>query len=111
LVNFKGETIVQLTIDSTQKLDDVIRVVSALYNVQLGVVDASGTTAAGGAARSRSRSGSARSSATRRSGRRPSRGTASTAEVRAWAQTNGYQVNSRGRIPSTVKTAFEASGA
>jgi Lsr2 len=101
---------VQLTIDSTQKLDDVIRVVGALYNVQLGVVDATGPTATVASSRSRSRSASSRGSATRRSGRRPSRSTASTAEVRAWAQTNGYQVNSRGRIPMTIKNAFEASG-
>jgi hypothetical protein len=102
---------VQLTIDSSQKLDDVIRVVSALYNVQLGVVDAAGPATTTAASRSRSRSASSRGSATRRSGRRPSRSTASTAEVRAWAQTNGYQVNSRGRIPMTIKNAFEASGA
>jgi hypothetical protein len=100
---------VQLTIDSTQKLDDVIRVVGALYNVQLGVVDAAGPTATVASSRGRSRAAS-RGSATRRSGRRPSRSTASTAEVRAWAQTNGYQVNSRGRIPMTIKNAFEASG-
>jgi hypothetical protein len=101
---------VQLTIDSSQKLDDVIRVVGALYDVQLGVVGTAGPKEPVASSRSRARSASSRGSATRRSGRRPNRNTASTAEVRAWAQTNGYQVNSRGRIPMTIKNAFEASG-
>jgi Lsr2 len=101
---------VQLTIDSTQKLDDVIRVVSALYNVQLGVVsDADAKPAA--ASRSRGRSAATRGSATRRSGRRPTRRNASTAEVRAWAHTNGFTISDRGRLSQTVKNAFEASQA
>jgi hypothetical protein len=105
---------VQLTIDTSQNLDDVVRVVGALYNVQLGVVEATTpTTVAAPRGRSRSTSGrrsaASRRGASRRSGRRPNAGAVSTAEVRAWAQTNGYPVNSRGRIPATVKTAFDAS--
>jgi ribosomal protein L19E len=103
---------VQLTIDSSQKLDDVIRVVGALYNVQLGVVGtaATKTVVASSRGRGRGRTVSSRGSANRGSGRRPNRSSASTAEMRAWAQTNGYHVNSRGRIPMTVKNAFEAKG-
>jgi hypothetical protein len=101
---------VQLTIDSSQKLDDVIRVVGALYNVQLGIVGTAASKAVVASSRGSSRSAPSRGSASRGSGRRPNRGSASTAEVRAWAQTNGYQVNSRGRIPMTVKNAFEAKG-
>lgn len=33
----------------------------------------------------------------------------STAEVRAWAQENGYSVSDRGRIPADVLTAYEAA--
>ncbi len=99
----------QLTIDTSQDLDDVIRVVGALYNVQLGVVEAAKPTAVIPRPRGRGRSISSHRSSPRRSGRRPSAGSASTAEVRAWAQTNGYEVNSRGRLPASVKTAFDAA--
>lgn len=99
----------QLTIDTSQDLDDVIRVVGALYNVQIGVVAAPAPTVVVPAPRGRTRSASGRRSTSRRSGRRPSTTTPSTAEVRAWAQTHGYEVNSRGRIPATVKSAFEAA--
>jgi hypothetical protein len=30
-----------------------------------------------------------------------------TAEVRAWAKANGYEVNDRGRVPATVREAYE----
>ncbi|MEU3599730.1 Lsr2 family protein [Streptomyces sp. NPDC006798] len=30
-----------------------------------------------------------------------------TAEVRAWAKANGYDVNDRGRVPATVREAYE----
>lgn len=101
----------QLTIDSSQKLDDVIRVVSALYNVQLGVVGAADATPTVAASRGRGRSAATRGSAARRSGRRPTRRNASTAEVRAWAHNNGFTISDRGRISQTVKNAFEASQA
>jgi hypothetical protein len=99
---------VQLTIDSSQKLDDVIRVVGALYKVQLRVVG-SGEKTAIAPPRSRARAAGPRGSAARRSGRRPARRNTSTADVRAWAHTNGYQISDRGRIPTTVKDAFAAS--
>lgn len=30
-----------------------------------------------------------------------------TAKIRAWAKENGYDVNDRGRVPATVKAAYE----
>lgn len=32
----------------------------------------------------------------------------SAAEIRAWAQSNGYEVPDRGRIPAHVRAAFES---
>ncbi|MEV5776839.1 Lsr2 family protein [Streptomyces antimycoticus] len=29
-----------------------------------------------------------------------------TAEIRAWARENGYEVNNRGRVPATVREAY-----
>ncbi|MEV3860701.1 Lsr2 family protein [Streptomyces sp. NPDC050095] len=30
-----------------------------------------------------------------------------TAEIRAWAKENGYEVNDRGRVPQTIREAYE----
>jgi Lsr2 len=30
-----------------------------------------------------------------------------TAKIRAWAKENGYEVNDRGRVPASVKEAYE----
>ncbi|EST20856.1 hypothetical protein N566_28010 [Streptomycetaceae bacterium MP113-05] len=51
----------------------------------------------------------------RRTGGRSSRGKAGrsssgspdTAKIRAWAKENGYEVNDRGRVPATVREAYE----
>jgi hypothetical protein len=50
-----------------------------------------------------------------RSGRtlRPSVGVGSqdTAKIRAWAKETGYEVNDRGRVPSSVREAYEKAHA
>ena len=54
-------------------------------------------------------SGSARRSAR---GRRATVGAANSAEVRAWARSQGIKVSDRGRIPASVIASFkEAAGA
>ncbi|MFE7117642.1 Lsr2 family protein [Streptomyces sp. NPDC057654] len=37
-----------------------------------------------------------------------SSGSGDTAAIRAWAKKNGYEVNDRGRVPASVKEAYEA---
>ena len=44
-----------------------------------------------------------------RSARRLATATASAADVRAWAKSNGYNVPERGRIPGDVRAAYEAA--
>ncbi|MDZ5623330.1 Lsr2 family protein [Nocardioides sp. HM23] len=46
-----------------------------------------------------------------KSGRTVKRSTVgpTAAEIRAWAQSNGYKVPDRGRIPADVREAFEAA--
>ncbi|WP_431042949.1 histone-like nucleoid-structuring protein Lsr2 [Streptomyces sp. P1-3] len=34
-----------------------------------------------------------------------------TAKIRAWAKENGYEVNDRGRVPATVREAYEKANA
>lgn len=48
--------------------------------------------------------GRRRKSTARSSG---SGGSASTSEIRAWAQANGYEVSARGRVSAEVREAYE----
>ncbi|GAA2413525.1 Lsr2 family protein [Streptomyces glaucosporus] len=34
-------------------------------------------------------------------------GAQDTAKIRAWAKENGYEVNDRGRVPATIREAYE----
>ena len=34
-------------------------------------------------------------------------GSQDTAKIRAWAKENGYEVNDRGRVPATIREAYE----
>jgi hypothetical protein len=38
-------------------------------------------------------------------------GGSDTAEIRAWAKANGYDVNDRGRVPAGVREAYEKANA
>ncbi len=53
-----------------------------------------------------------KSSGPRRAGRRssaPAESGSSAKEIRDWARSNGHQVPERGRIPASVREAFEAA--
>jgi Lsr2 len=93
----------QLTIDTTHDLDDVLRVVGSLFNVTITTTDTVAATRR--TARKANRSSSSRRSSASRSARR----VASPAEVRAWAMSHGHNVNGRGRVPAAIVAAFEAS--
>jgi hypothetical protein len=111
---------VKITIDSTEPLEDAIRVVGAVYGVTLTVApENEAVTPAGGSSqeaakparrtRSRQPAKSRRSSTTRANGRRR-RTTAvakvSNAQLREWARENGHTVSDRGRIPAAVVSAY-----
>ncbi|MFR9726592.1 histone-like nucleoid-structuring protein Lsr2 [Streptomyces sp. MS19] len=34
-----------------------------------------------------------------------------TAKIRAWAKENGYEVNDRGRVPASIREAYQKAGA
>jgi hypothetical protein len=100
----------QLTIDSEQPLDEVLRVVGAMFDVEISVgsQDARAATRPGRAARQATkRAGSARRGA-RRGGRRARSG-ATPADVRQWAALNGLEIASKGRVPGSVLEAFAAA--
>ncbi|MFI5621023.1 Lsr2 family protein [Streptomyces sp. NPDC051567] len=48
-----------------------------------------------------------RGAGARTKGRAVSAGNPDTAEIRAWAKENGYNVNDRGRVPADIREAFE----
>lgn len=50
------------------------------------------------------RSGAAKSGA-----KKSVAGSGNAAEIRAWAKSNGFEVPERGRIPATVREAFDAA--
>jgi hypothetical protein len=101
----------KISIESSEPLDDVLRVVGALYDVTLTATpvgapaDGSSATTARGPRSGRSRAATAPS----RNGRRRSRTRVtkvSNAELRAWARDNGHTVSDRGRIPASVAQAY-----
>jgi Lsr2 len=95
---FREESQVLLTIDSEkQKFDDVLRVVSALYNVPVPELP----------------TGPSRAKHTRppraSAGRRARGATPVASEVRAWARENGRPVNTRGMLPRELLNAYRAA--
>ena len=108
----------KVTIDSTEPLADAIRVIGALYNVNLAQVAATDEATTSGAAKDQSaRPGIAKPSRRRRpktsqvasprgSGRGRPKSTADSREVRAWAVANGHSVSNRGTLPAAIKSAY-----
>jgi hypothetical protein len=118
---------VKLTLDSTEPLEDAIRVVGSLYGVELAVVNESAGNGATPSASTddsssngkRESTSSRRSRTTTNSGssakrrRRQSTKKATNAsgnaDVRAWARENGFTVKDRGRVPAAVIEAYRAA--
>jgi hypothetical protein len=110
----------RLTIDSTEPLQDTLRVVGAIYNVNLEVsanhadpAPSRKTTAkAASAAEKKPRSRARTSSNQKRSSGRRARTSANnassvnTSAVRSWARENGYTIAARGRVPTEVVAAY-----
>jgi len=108
----------KVTIDSTEPLADALRVIGALYNVNLAQVaatdDTTTTTALaaqdqplGAATAKPSRNSRAKTtSAPTRTGRRRRTTAASSSDVRAWALANGHAVSNRGTLPAAIKAAY-----
>jgi hypothetical protein len=103
----------RISIDSTDSLAEVIRIVEAAYNVTLTVTttnEASTTAPAamppkrGGGSRAATAKG-ARATSNRRG--RPDQQVANVSNevLRSWARENGHTVSDRGRIPKAVVEA------
>jgi len=94
---------VQLTLDSSEKLDNVLRAVGGLYGVEIAVAGKAPVA----------RRTSTVTAPARRPGR-PARKAAKPARrpdaaaIREWAQANGHEISSRGRIPDAVVAAYDA---
>ena len=93
----------RLTVDSSEPLEDAIRVLGALYGVTL-VVSNEGPGAPTSTQQLKPR---AKRVATKPQTR--AAGTASNAEVRSWARHAGLAVSDRGRLPASVMTAYRSA--
>jgi len=105
---------VKVTIDSSEPLDDAVRVLGAVYNVQLAVtgpVLATIDTALPRLTKAAAATKKPVAGASRTTRGRHTKNTAppSSKELRAWAQANGHHVSGRGRVPSTLMDAYRAA--
>ena len=109
----------QLTIDSTEPLDHVLRVVESLYGVELSATikppagKPARSVGAGRATPRPQRSRGAKNTAkpATASRRSATRNVAKTdpASIRNWARSNGHPIRDRGRVPATILAAYKRS--
>jgi hypothetical protein len=104
----------QITVDSRDSLQDVLRVVGSLFSVELAVATGDADSAAvaqNGSARKRATSKRAAAEPSQRRARRSTARNAAPdlAAVRAWAREHGHQVSDRGRVPNAVLNAYRES--
>ncbi len=121
----KVSATVKVTIDSSEPLDQALRVLGAMYDVTLRI-SSTDTNEPNGSQHSSSdgdlfsprkpgrkgRPGRSASAARRKSstgGKRAARVRVSTAELRSWARENGYTVAERGRLPKEIAAAYNAA--
>jgi hypothetical protein len=115
----------QLTIDSTEPLDRVLKVVSSLYGVEVAVVSTAGASTTPSATRSatsrraqpapgprggrpgRSAAGSVARKSVAGNGRSRRSPAADLGAVRSWAREKGFKVSDRGRVSNAVLKAYE----
>jgi hypothetical protein len=110
---------VKLSVDSSEPLEDAMRVLGALYGVTLVVASEAEnglTSAKQGASRGTKRAGAKAGSggrgAAKGAGAARDRSAATSvspvgnAEVRAWARLTGVTVRDRGRVPASVVNAY-----
>jgi hypothetical protein len=106
---------VKITIDSSEPLQDALRVIGALYDVDLSV---SGGEEAGASPAKRSATTTtsrSRAPSRPRSSTRPTTAAAksstpvSTLELRSWARQNGFTVSERGRVATKIIAAYRAA--
>jgi hypothetical protein len=118
----------KLTLDSSEPLEDAMRVLGALYGVTMVLStdeeDASKTARENGRKPASSKTTARRKPSAARQARPVapatdahaaqstqataprSAGSPSNAEVRSWARQNGLTVSDRGRVPASVLTAY-----
>ncbi|WP_270886538.1 Lsr2 family DNA-binding protein [Pedococcus sp. 5OH_020] len=111
----------KVTIDSTEPLDDALRVIGAVYKVRLNVVDDTAEAQGPGAVASPLVAAPEEGKPSQRSTPRPSRRrrqnttskrdgrnvlSVSVSEMRSWALANGHRVSARGTLPTSVTAAY-----
>ncbi len=110
----------KLTVDSSEPLEDALRVVGALYGVTIVVSENGQTTSESPrrratrskkgpvGAKGRTRSAAADKALPRSRNARTASPVAkpTNADVRAWARQTGLSISERGRVPGSVMAAY-----
>lgn len=111
-------TTLKVTIDSTEPLADVIRVLGAMYDVTLRVAPSDTTketpASPGRAVKAalpharKARTPKPRASSTTETPRPAKTGgtRVSASELRSWARQHGYTVSDHGRVPAAIESAY-----
>lgn len=99
----------KVTIDSGEPLDDALRVVGALYDVQLVVAETSAEKPRRSRKAPRASASAPRGGAGKRGAAARSSAPVSTLELRSWARQNGFTVSERGRVATQVIAAYRAA--
>ena len=122
----------KITLDSNEPLADALRVVGAMYNVDLSVSLGQRTraksvtnTATGKAAPKRANAQKVQSASNKSptAAARPAKktkgpkrqpvdrtnGSPGNAEIRSWAKKNGLKVKDRGRLPTSIIAAYRST--
>lgn len=99
----------QLTIDSAEPLEHVLRVVGSLYGTELAMAP-TGTVVQAPKANARAARSSKGTAKPRVSKNKRARArTAPTSDVRVWARKQGYEIRNRGPIAVEILRAYTAA--
>jgi hypothetical protein len=101
---------VKVTIDSSESLSDVLRVLGAVYDVTLTVSEKEPATATVTPPAESSPAPAPEKVRARRARKKLAAAPAASAsneEIRAWALENGVTVSNRGRLPGRVVAAYQ----
>jgi hypothetical protein len=96
----------KLTLDSSEPLEDAMRVIGALYGVTLGVAPNDADDRSSVDQQKEAPETTKKPVGRARAAKRAGPALSNNAEVRSWARQTGLTISDRGRIPTSVVAAY-----